>query len=69
METRPKRSAERVKHTIRSPDGGTKQVTLTRKTAIFAACTECMGFETHPKECTSKTCPLYPYRGLTRLAK
>ena len=31
--------------------------------AIRMMCTECFGFETHPRECTDKHCPLYTYRG------
>lgn len=35
--------------------------------AIKIMCTECMGFECDPrKECTSKKCPLYPYKGFYR---
>lgn len=28
-------------------------------------CTECMGFESDPKDCTSKYCPVFPYKGRT----
>ena len=31
--------------------------------AIKLMCTECCGFEMHPSECVSKTCPLYRKRG------
>ncbi|MFA5298621.1 MAG: hypothetical protein WC389_10500 [Lutibacter sp.] len=55
-------------HTIRSADGGTISTELTRTKAIKAMCTECMGFEANPKECTSKLCPLYPWRGKTMIA-
>ena len=56
------------KHTIRTKSG--EHITidrLTRSKAIRAMCTECMGFETSPKECTSKYCPLYPWRGKTMI--
>ena len=55
-------------HTIRTADGGTITTELNRGKAIKAMCTECMGFETNPKECTSKLCPLYPWRGKIMLA-
>lgn len=55
-------------HTIRSANGGTVTAELNRGKAIKAMCTECMGFEAHPKECTSKLCPLYPWRGKLMLA-
>lgn len=38
---------------------------FTKKQAIQAHCTECMGFEENPINCTSFTCSLYPYRGRT----
>jgi hypothetical protein len=28
----------------------------------------CLGFEENPKNCTSRMCPLYPFRGKTLLA-
>lgn len=34
--------------------------------AVKAMCTECMGFEGNPSECTALTCPLFPYRGKTQ---
>ena len=40
-------------------------VRLTKKQAIQAHCTECMGFEENPINCTSFACSLYPYRGRT----
>jgi hypothetical protein len=36
-----------------------------RKAAIRAKCLECMGYEDASagvRDCTSKNCPLYPYR-------
>ena len=59
----------RTKHTIRkAPHGGTIEVELTRTTAIKAFCTECLGYETHPRKCEATLCPLYPFRGKTTLA-
>ena len=57
-----------AKHVIRKKDSGTVEVTLTRSRAIKAMCTECMGYEEHPKNCTSNLCPLYPFRGKIMLA-
>lgn len=61
-----------MKHTIRTKDYGTtgkvKDVDLARSLAIKAFCTECLGFEEHPKDCTAKLCPLYPFRGKTQIA-
>ena len=59
-----------TKHTIlkSTGDGQTIDVMLTRNMAIKAFCSECMGWETNPKQCTSILCPLYPFRGRTMLA-
>jgi hypothetical protein len=57
-----------TKHTIRRKSGKLKDVQLTRSLAIKAMCTECLGFETHPKDCTSVNCPIYPFRGKTTIA-
>lgn len=62
-EAAPKKSRT---HTVRHKDGGTLTLDgYTRGMAIKLACTECMGFEAHPKDCTSELCPLYPFRRLT----
>lgn len=37
----------------------------TKNDAIKVFCTECLGFETNPKDCTAPNCPLYCYRGRT----
>jgi hypothetical protein len=60
----------RVHHEIpKAPDGHEMiEVELTRATAIKAFCSECLGWETHPRDCTSTHCPLYPFRGRTLLA-
>jgi hypothetical protein len=55
--------AQIVKHTIRTKNCATVEVVLNRGKAIKAFCTECMGWEEHPRECTDKLCPLYPWRG------
>ena len=56
-------------HRIRSRNGEPIEIgRYTRSRAIKAFCTECMGFDTHPRECTSPLCPLYPFRGKILLA-
>lgn len=57
-----------MKHTIRTKDGGLKEVDIQRTQAIKAFCTECMGFETHPEKCADSHCALFPFRGKTNLA-
>lgn len=59
-----------MKHQIRHKNSGynenIKLVTVdkwTRSKAIKAFCTECLGYETHPKDCTSVNCALYTFRG------
>jgi len=56
-----------IEHEVCTKDGGTKIITeYTRKKAILAMCTACMGYESDPiKECTSPMCPLFPFRGKT----
>ena len=53
-------------NTIRTSDGGMKTIKYSRAMAIKLMCMECMGWETHPKDCTSKHCPLFPFRGYTQ---
>jgi hypothetical protein len=55
-------------HTILTRDGKTKTIKYGRKQAILLMCTECMGFDAHPQTCTAIRCPLYPFRGITRLS-
>jgi hypothetical protein len=38
---------------------------LTRKLAMACFCTECLGFEGNPADCTSRFCPMYPFRART----
>ena len=59
--------AQICKHTIRTKSGSIISVTLNRGKAIKAMCTECMGWESNPLECTDKMCPIYPWRGKTLL--
>ncbi len=54
---------KRITHTIRGKNGQRVELPLTRAKAIKLFCTECLGYETHPKDCTHTLCPLYPYRG------
>ena len=52
-----------IKHTIETAEGGTKEVTLTPRTAIRANCIMCMGYQMYEvRDCTSPQCPLYPFR-------
>jgi hypothetical protein len=53
-----------VRHTVRASDGGLISLRLTRKSAIAAQCTECMG-DDHPINCTAYLCPLWPFRAKT----
>jgi len=48
---------------IRHRQGHLIQVEASRQKAIRLFCTECLGWETHPKHCTSTECPLYTFRG------
>jgi hypothetical protein len=52
-------------HTIRTKDGGKRTLSYGRKKAIQLLCTECLGWETNPKDCTSPLCPVFPFRGKT----
>ena len=56
-----------LKHKVRRRNGKLKEVQLTRSTAIKTFCTECLGWEIHPRECESYNCPLWPFRGKTNL--
>lgn len=50
-------------HSIRTPEGGLMEVTLTPSLAIKCFCTECMGWDSKPGDCTAQNCPLFPFRG------
>ena len=54
-----------VVHVVRTADGRYKEIRLTRKLAMAAMCTECLGFEENPANCTSNNCPIFPYRART----
>jgi hypothetical protein len=54
-------------HTVRTKDGGTKAFKhLSKAMAIKLLCTECLGWEVNPCDCTSRLCPVYPFRAATR---
>jgi hypothetical protein len=58
-----------MKHVVRTNIGTTKEIdTYTRGKAIRIHCTECMGHESDPRDCTSLMCALYPYRKKTYMA-
>lgn len=57
-----------MKHTIRTSENGRVELDLTPGLAMKLKCMDCMGWEAHPKDCTSVLCPLYPYRGRTLLS-
>lgn len=53
-----------MNHTVRTKDyGETKKVVEIDHYTRARFCTECMGFEEHPRNCTAKLCPLFPFRG------
>jgi len=52
-----------IEHTIRKKEGGTKTVILSALKAIRLNCLECACWSAYEvKHCTSKLCPLYPFR-------
>jgi hypothetical protein len=57
-------------HRVRTENlGVTEDVDLTRRTAIFRFCKECMGFQVLEVEpCTDLMCPLYPFRNTSSSA-
>lgn len=59
------RTPSATRHTFRTRDDKTKTMKYGRKQAILLWCTECLGWETHPDDCTSHLCPLFPFRGQT----
>jgi len=64
-----KRRTKVHEHTIRAADGGLVKLRLTRKLAMSAFCTECLGFDDNPQSCTAPLCPLYPFRAKTLRTK
>lgn len=58
-----------MKHAVRTNKSGFVDIeNYTRGKAIRIHCTECMGHEENPVNCTSKNCALYPYRKKTYMA-
>ena len=58
-----------LSHTVLCADGKTKVINnYQRALAIKLFCVNCLGWEEHPKDCTDKFCPLYPFRGKTILS-
>jgi len=55
-----------VSHIVRSRSGENIAINgMTRGKAIKLFCTECLGWESNPADCTAPLCPLFPYRGKT----
>jgi hypothetical protein len=55
-----------VSHVVRSRSGENIAINgMTRGKAIKLFCTECLGWESNPADCTALLCPLFPYRGKT----
>lgn len=64
-----------MNHTVRHKNYGlqrNQQVVeiknYTRGLAIKLFCTECLGHETNPSDCSAVCCPIFPYRGKTMKA-
>ena len=70
LETRHLNRSEIKSHTVRAKNGGTVLVSdYTRSLAIALMCTECMGFEASPNDCSSPLCPLFPFRKNSRITR
>ena len=65
---KPRRPSIAV-HAVRTSSGGQRMLRYGKKQAIRLKCTECLGWETHPNDCTGVLCPLYPFRGKTLASK
>lgn len=50
-------------NTLRTRDGNTVTLSYNKGTAIKFKCTECLGWDDNPKQCTDTMCPLFPFRG------
>lgn len=50
---------------VRTRSGKIIELSMSARDAIRTHCTECLGWEVHPKDCTAPTCPLYEFRGKT----
>jgi len=54
-------------HTVKHKDGGTVTIeNYSMKKAILLCCSECEGFESDPRKCNVKNCPLFPFKGMTQ---
>ena len=54
-------------HRVRTADQGFIELhPYNKNLSIACMCTECLGFETNPIDCTAITCPLFPYRRKTQ---
>lgn len=64
--TSPKSHKAASCHTVRCKDGKTTTFKhYGRKLAMACFCTECLGWEDNPVNCTAPLCPLYPFRKKT----
>jgi hypothetical protein len=61
----PSKPTAAIYHSMKKRTGGLVSLKLTPMLAIRCMCTECLGWEDDPEDCTSKECPLYPYRKKT----
>ena len=53
-------------HTVRHKDGGTITINnYSMLKAIKLNCSECCGFESDPRKCIDKLCPLWPFKDYT----
>jgi len=62
MEKIKQKRSKTQEHTIKTADGRLVTLKLTRKLAMACLCSECLGWETNPADCTARYCPLYPFR-------
>ena len=52
-----------IRHTIRSREGKTREVSLSPLRAIRLNCLECVCYSAYEvKHCTANFCPLFPFR-------
>ncbi len=58
------RGPKSIVHKVKDHKGGLVEIqNYTRAKAIKTFCSECMPGQNPKTDCTSPTCPLYPYRG------
>lgn len=67
FDSTPKVKKDPITHTVRTSDmdGTVTFNNYYRSFAVKVFCTECLGWSSPPSECTSKLCPLFPFRGKT----